>query len=113
MNPSTKDTGILIDKVTGFGERFGFPALVSIILIGSLMYGLYFVLRYEVFYTRDEVMAMNGTMTEMKAQHEILKMKAEASLELQAKQAALQCATCWNTADNQTEIKRCACNPAS
>jgi len=113
MTPSTKDTGILIDKVTGFGERFGFPALVSIILIASLMYGLYFVLRYEVFYTRSEVMAMSSVMTVMKEQHDVLKMKAEASLELQAKQAALQCATCWNMADNQTEIKRCACNPSS
>ena len=94
-----------------FGERFGFPALVAIILIIGLMYGLYFLLRYEVFYNRDVVSAMSETVEHLGKDHDTLLMKSEAALELQSKQIVIQCATCWNIATTQEEIKRCGCNP--
>lgn len=107
----TKPDTAIIDKATRFGERFGFPALVAIILVGAIVYALYFILRYEVFYTRGQVEAMSVDIDKMSTQHDTLLMKSEVSLELQSKQARIQCATCWNGADNQSEIKRCACNP--
>lgn len=112
MSVSHND-GILIDKATRFGERFGFPALVAILLISAMIYGAYFVLRYEVFYTRNQVEAMSGQINMMSSQHSTILSKQEAALEMQAKEVKIQCATCWNGAVNQSEIKRCGCNPDS
>lgn len=112
MNAAHSD-GILLDKATRFGERFGFPALVAILLIAGLLYGAYFILRYEVFYTRSQVEAMSGQINTMSSQHSTILSKQEASLEMQAKELRITCAACWNNAGNQTEIKRCGCNPDS
>jgi hypothetical protein len=111
MTHAPNVNGILIDKATRFGERFGFPALVAVMLIAALIYGGYFVLRYEVFYTRGKVEAMSGQMDTMSMQHSTILSKQEAALEMQSKEVKIQCATCWNGAGNQAEIKRCGCNP--
>lgn len=111
-------SGNMIDRATRFGERFGFPALITIILVAGLMYGVYFVVKYEIFYNREKVEAMagnlgviNGKVDMVSSQHSTMIMKQEASLELQSKQVSISCAQCWNSAANQTEIKRCACTP--
>lgn len=100
-----------INQATRFGERFGFPALITALLIVGLMYGAYFIVRYEVFYNREKVEAMNTKVDMVVSQHVTMVAKQEAALELQSKQVAISCAQCWNAAENQTEIKRCACTP--
>lgn len=111
MTKDSSTTGALIDKATRFGERFGFPSLIAIILVGALSYVVYFVVQYEVLYTRGKVEAMDKNIGQMMQQHDTLLMKSEAALEIQVKQLRIGCATCWNAADDQTEIKRCSCNP--
>lgn len=111
MNPSPKETGILLDKATRFGERFGFPSLIAILLVSGLLYGGYFVMRYEVFYNRTMVEAMQSDMSMMMEQHDTILSQSEASLELQGKQLRITCAACWNTASDQEEIRRCSCDP--
>lgn len=101
----------ITDKAFRFADKFGVPALIAVILVVALTYGLYFVLRYEVFYNRDKVEAMSDQMDSMSLQHSSMLSKQEAALELQFKGVRIQCATCWNSAANQSEIKRCGCNP--
>lgn len=91
-------------------ERSGFPSLIAAILIAGLMYGVYFVMRYEVFYTRGLVEAMGGDIDTMHDQHDNILSKQEASLELQIRQLNVQCAQCLNDAGNTEEVRRCNCS---
>lgn len=103
MNPSLADTGNLIEKAEHFGERFGFPAIISILVVGSLMFALYTILDFEIKDSKVKINAMGSDMSKMMDQHAILIRTTDTSLKI-------QCATCWNTADNQSEIKRCSCS---
>jgi hypothetical protein len=107
-----ENDGVIIDKATRFGERFGFPALIAMMLTCGAMYGAYFIVRYEVFYNRGQVEAMALQVSDMITQHSTILAKQEASIDLLVKQVNISCAQCWNVADNQTEIKRCACTPS-
>lgn len=113
MNPndSLPSADGAINQATRFGERFGFPALITALLILGLMYGAYFVAKYEIFYNREQVEAMAEKMNTMFYQHQDILSRQESSLELQSKQIAINCAQCWNDADSQNEIRRCACTP--
>lgn len=107
MNPIDKQTIGLAARIY---ERSGFPSLIAAILIAGLMYGVYFVLRYEVFYTRGLVEAMSVSIETMHGQHDNMLSKQEASLELQIKQLNVQCAQCLNDAGNTEEVRRCNCS---
>lgn len=91
-------------------ERSGFPSLIAAVLVGGLMYALYFVMKYEVFYTRSVVDAMDDKVDTMHIQHTTILSKQEASLELQLKQLNVQCAQCLNDADSTEEVRRCNCS---
>lgn len=99
----------MFGKATRFGERFGFPALVSFVLIISLMYGLYYVLRYEVAYTQEKVSAMNDDMDMMQIQHANLLKGQDTSLEFQKESISILCALCQNQAADLAELRKCNC----
>lgn len=107
MTPIDKQTIGLAARIY---ERSGFPSLIAAVLIGGLMYGLYFVIRYEVFYTRGVVEAMDEKVDTMHMQHATILSKQEASLELQLKQLNVQCAQCLNDASSTEEVRRCNCS---
>lgn len=106
-------TNGLLDRATKFGERFGFPSLITVILLCSLLYAGYFVMKYEVLYTREKVEAMSESVSTMHDQHNLILTGQEAALEMQSKQLKIQCGMCWNAANGQEEIKRCNCTPAT
>lgn len=110
--------GKIIDRATKFGERFGYPALLTTVIVIFLGYGAYYVLRYEVAWSRAKVEALesqvnatNFKIDGMSSEHSLMRASQEAELELQSQQVCIQCAACINDANTLGEIKRCNCVP--
>lgn len=102
MNPSIADTGNIIEKAEHFGERFGFPAIVTIIIVIGVMFGLSRLLTFYINDNKTKLDSISVNMEKMNAQHQSI-------LTAMDKSSMIMCATCWNTANSQEEIKRCSC----